>query len=66
MGGEIEWGWKSIGRNNGWNVSKLGKSINLHIQESEQTPKEEPHPKSMSRHIIIMKFLKTKDKKSRK
>lgn len=41
----------------------LSKVINLQIQEAKQTPKEHNTSKSMSRHIIIINFLKTKDRK---
>lgn len=43
----------------------LAKAINLQIQKAEQTPKEQP-PKFMPRHIIviIINFLKTKDRKN--
>lgn len=52
---------KSIQRNNGYKLLKLGKGINLQNQEAEQNSNRINLKKSISRHIII-KLLKYKDK----
>lgn len=52
---------KSIQKNNGFKLPKLGKGISLQNQEAEQNSNRINLKKSISRHIII-KLLKTKDK----